>query len=135
MSKYFAKYLPVEERIIPHKSRVKLFLCSRDIQIGQRVWDSQTSERYNKVEYEESTSWACDSHSVDSSVGNVVYTVPKERAIIVIGEISPEARWVKEGDEFDEEEVHRCFVHENVSILSDPMKRKVQIKGPCGHFH
>jgi hypothetical protein len=78
-------------------------------------------------------------------------------AVKIVGEISPEATWVKEGNEFDEEEVQECWLwnHSTGSIVlrkhegSEIDKRIIKkehgdqiefktgylIKGPCGHFH
>lgn len=103
MKKYFAKYLPVEGEIkfpaniyclseglrlncqsmvCPDCRLAKLFLCSRDIKVGDKV----RSDKEPHIEYE-------------LNDGN-------NRALLfkVIGEISPEATWVKEGDDFDEDE-------------------------------
>lgn len=108
MKKYFAKYLPVEEEIkkedyalnpsnrkivrvnaaclknlvTPEWKKVKLFLCSRDVQVGDKCW---------------------------TTVGGCYDTFQegydKQYWFKVIGEISPDAIWVKEGDEFDEDEI------------------------------
>lgn len=66
-----------------------------------------------------------------------------------IGQVSPDATWVKEGDKWTEEEFYwGCFPrHEHAEDGStiwldednelDP-ERKIpiyNIKGPCGHFH
>src|SRR5688572_13257454 len=70
------------------RGKVKLFLCSKDIQIG----DTVKSLLADKSGY----------------IDNHMNTTPEElkQSILdgdfkVIGEISPEATWVKEGDEFD----------------------------------
>jgi hypothetical protein len=168
--KYFAKYLSVEGEIKEgdpvqidggqvilysskwqntfrkfNRKKVKLFLCSRDIQVGDKVTfnDGTTSE------------------------------VPKDYPLYilregsactkVIGEISSNASWVKEGDEFDEEDIkyHCVFVNPfgefshygftEKEFLTKNLKSYPQdgtfkrhrgmwfvglyIKGPCGHFH
>ena len=118
--KYFTKYLPVEGEIkegdkyscphkghgidlgngIPHKPKtiictyphsgytckdcykIKFFLCSRDIEPGDQVY---------------------------SDFDNGYLGIAKKKSegfnFKMIGEISPEATWVKEGDEFDEGEI------------------------------
>lgn len=62
-----------------------------------------------------------------------------------IGEISPDATWVKEGDEFNEKEWREVWDSSTGWRFSDDeffnpkyCYRKldwVQVKGPCGHFH
>lgn len=73
------------------------------------------------------------------------------------GLISPEATWVKEGDEFEEKDIDfQIFVqipytedwYESVSLenyvkgIPDDesysvyvTEKRIRIKGPCGHFH
>lgn len=168
MKPYFAKYLPVEGEIkdgqmgisinnalythAEHLGKeygkpVKLFLCSRDIQVGDTV----------HYLYDYDIEWVVDkvfkttfkSGSTECPL-NVFYKV--------IGEISPEAKWVKEGDEFDEEETAWRYEPEydgpEFYLLKDyPIWKKlikerrgnlrdikyfpkcIGIKGPCGHFH
>jgi hypothetical protein len=121
MKKYFAKYLPVEgepkegDMVIykevgwtenyeealkaavygdPIPIKVKLFLCSRDIQVGDEVHIPYPSGEVRIKPTEASI----------IAIGNVA---AKNNGYKVVGEISPEATWVKEGDEFNEEEVKR----------------------------
>lgn len=119
---YFAKFLPVEGEIKPgdwfHVSgphegfyqntsaitvveldgyimeKVKLFLCSNELRLG-KAYDA---------------GW-CEVVKIFDSVANVEYpdcklSRPKEALLSVIGEISPKATWVKEGDEFEESEIN-----------------------------
>jgi len=113
----FAKYLPVEGEIkegelyqdmdgniwehkrdlcfTPVGQKVKLFLCSRDIQVGEifnegnHTYNAICTSRDGRGIYSEGK-WEEDYHD------------PAD-CYKVIGEISPEATWVKEGDEFYEE--------------------------------
>jgi hypothetical protein len=113
--KYFAKYLPIEGEIkegdyfiekdtlgndnilpclgllslVPHdhlvsRKKVKLFLCSRDIQVGDKVY---TGSSIFELDYNS----FCALRTLDSD----------KKWFKIIGEISPEAEWVKEGDKFD----------------------------------
>jgi hypothetical protein len=172
MSKYFTKYLPVEGEIkkgvltnkgtvlksmfIPNKeilwitdtildgkcvdseddcfqphylTPIKLFICSRDIQVGDKV---QTKNPDNGEEVyciinteEELEEWI------------------EDKAFKVIGEVSPEATWVKEGMEFEEDNV-QILGEDNfgykylLEILNpkDVQKVIVQIKcSNCKNFH
>ena len=105
----------------------KLFLCSRDITFpcdiycfGEKVW------RKN-----------CQSTSCPDCVK-------------VIGEISSEATWVKEGDEFDEYQIwcknipfwgnHHVMIQPHAWKEPRPIDEGwsdeiIKVKGPCGHFH
>ena len=98
MKQYFAKYLPVEDEIglttydsingeLPGSQPVKLFLCSRDIQVGDEYYTSDFQKYKTPLEPDE-----------DFFKGN-------NDRFKVIGEISPNAKWVKEGDEFDENQI------------------------------
>jgi len=109
--KYFAKHLPVEGEVKFANSvscpAFNLSLCSRDIQIGDEVWeegiDSPIGEEVLKIAH-------------DGIYGNVaIYRLEDgsqtsdfcTNLFKVIGEISKAARWVKEGDEFDEDQIQR----------------------------
>lgn len=142
MKKYFAKYLPVEGEIKegdwvinPNKPlqrayiqsdpiylkeyrKAKLFLCSRDIQVGDLVFALNEEEAGNVVDLKDLCYWQ------------------SKKSYKIIGEISPEATWVKEGDEFEGEGI------DFVSTISDKEYRNktanniyFKILGPCGHFH
>jgi hypothetical protein len=120
MKPYFAKYLPVEGEIkegdlitggncifvVPYDSsqykirssdkKVKLFLCSRDIQVGDKVTgENGTVGKVSQTFGEDKVvSFNCDWEGDKPN-----------NAFKVIGEISPNAKWVKEGDEFDEDQI------------------------------
>lgn len=153
--KYFTKYLPVEgeiresdigqlvrrenntfkfqpNNILNHpqeyaKTKVELlnykgykvvkpFLCSRDIQVGDKyLTPPDFKERI------------CEDNSYDFS-----------NCFKVIGEISPDAIWVKEGDEFEENQIEGSheintptrYLYNRDKILC------YKIKCPtCGTFH
>lgn len=118
--KYFCKYLPVEEEITkPTKQKLqlfKLFLCSRDIQIGDgMVMECLTNGNYEIFQID--------------TLNDIFPDMIKEGSQFkIIGEISPDAlSYVKEGDEFDENQVIYASV--------DYIGWRYKIKGPCGHFH
>ena len=173
MKKYYTKYLPIEGEIkvgeiclitdedgligfLPFKQiyvdeggilpkKVELFLCSRDIKIGDHAMELLTTGDY-------------DTFQIDTE--NDIYDdmIADGRQFKVIGKVSKKATWVKDGDEFDENEIQLLY-HETYSyggpasmywdtrIIEckiDDKKMKVdkdnfyypiEIKGPCGHFH
>lgn len=153
MKPHFAKWLPAEGRIregdyfesyllkgeyekadtkdkaeyAKDLQKVKLFLCSRDIQVG----DSYYNTDYNTYRVVKSFGTTSPNivHFDDSSLFDY-----RKDCIKVIGEISPEAVWVKEGDEFDEEEVsNSLFIRQIIPNRSD---LKVNIKCRCcGKFN
>lgn len=171
--KYFAKYLPVEGEIkgwcrykptgeifyqqfgnnamydkpngklqtitssLIAYEKVKLFLCSRDIDFNEEchvdVIDGRQTDDSFKLGY-----------PIKHFFG--VNALPWEGAYKVIGEISPDAGWVKEGDEFEEDNLK--FRVSDHPPFKGWLERTVQqfvserwctkravIKGPCGHFH
>lgn len=175
--KYFAKYLPVEggikegdyvdigSQVIIYSTKwqktiskynpkkVKLFLCSRDIQVGDTVWNG----RKGLLVFEDESEGRPEGNWMHLSA----ITIHDFKSI---GEISPDATWVKEGDEFSKEEIiivlgrtYECLCEEPGVYRTaaqgtcehmvddhrggDFCNRKtdyvkcVKIKGPCGHFH
>lgn len=81
MKKYFAKSIDLSGKGI-----FKPYLCSKDIQVGDLVFVPNEEEAGNVTDDTDLTYWK------------------EKNSYKVIGEISPEATWVKEGDEFDEED-------------------------------
>lgn len=125
--------------------KVKLFLCTRDIKVDDKV-------RYGYSP--NSPEHICE--SLDGCKANGCWKV--------IGEISPDATWVKEGDEFYEDDVQAWGVcaEENHHFHNHTWEKDIEyiakhalnevtrccfecdceidnryfkIKGPCGHFH
>jgi response regulator RpfG family c-di-GMP phosphodiesterase len=169
MSNYFAKYLPVEGEIKKgdhflydkvvylatndgsdnvtveseewyhnrrQSKKVKLFLCSKDIQIGD------ITTRFPDI--------------LKTPDGNITITEEnfndlKYCALFkVIGEISPDAIWVKEGDNFVEEQIelrrrHPYIFHKTGQCMGGevegynewlPEYNEVRIKcSQCNTFH
>ena len=110
-------------------SKVKLFICSRDIQVGGEFYAIDMSKQIAKENYEK-----------------------LDHDFKVIGEVSPEAIWVKNGDEFDTEELsfrmipdtpspaHIKFIHTQDFAPGIAMCKKgywtVGVKNiSCGHYH
>lgn len=93
---------PIEE-VLP----VKLFLCSRDIQVGDKkciLPDSIYQFECTRIR--------------DGYVSFTRHTFGEYNMMVaecfkVIGEVSPDATWVKEGDEFEEEQVAHKYSIEN----------------------
>lgn len=155
MKTYFAKYLPVEgeikegdryrykgypmtpliegrgnrnvQMIGKPLEKVKLFLCSEDIQVGDNVIDPGTKNLSSETVLDKE----------DLEFLNSV------RAFKVIGEISPEAVWVKEGDEFDRPDFEAIWRDElgNLNFCAYDLKGAeqeliIRIKCPtCKTFH
>jgi len=97
---------------------LKLFLCSRDIQVGDKVFEILADKSIGE-EFE----WTEEIHKHNHQF------IEDGDVFKVIGEISPEATWVKEGDEFAEDEVDIYDVsHLPMSVC--------HIKCPtCKYFH
>lgn len=156
MKPYFAKYLPIPgeiragdlyEDMLPYapeltyvKCRseeeatslnrsghnlVQLFICSKDIQIGdQNVYsgiigvheDDPGPEIIREINSEFQLGFI-------KAIAEAAQVIPFK----VIGPMSTEAGWVKEGDEFDEEQWRRTDLIDAPTIY--------QILGPCNHWH
>lgn len=112
--------------------KVKLFLCSNDIQVGDkfRLISNQSKEfEASKVEIGSGESYFPKEMLIYHKEDQVQYWFHLNACFKVIGEISPEAIWVKEGDKFDSSEI---------SFMWDTGENSqgwFRIKGPCGHFH
>jgi hypothetical protein len=92
---YFAKYIPVEETRTNEEGvydfqKVKLFLCSTDLTIGDEICDSKGNKKI------------VESQGYIDKLHMLLYSQEVGK---VIGEISPGAKWVKEGDEFKKEDL------------------------------
>lgn len=181
MKKYFAKYLPVEgeinigdkyftkrgvlhscgikpnsEMLNPEESlkKAKLFLCSRDTQVGDKVkWSEHNPDKPWLTQF-----------GTETTIMNLGGLEPHPAWVKVIGEISPEATWVKEGDEFDENQLqikyhitYRCLCKEKDGCEDESCQHyeggvnkyvngcyrqellrtayEIKVKGHCGHFH
>lgn len=134
MKQYFVKLIPVKGKIkkgdliicsnspgtnVTHKDwqmaqghscckKAKLFLCSRDIQVG----DKNVYDRF--LQKENLTAIKIDPFRIvpkymilRDSNGNTYSQENSIRGFLfkAVGEISSDATWIKEGDEFDEDEV------------------------------
>jgi hypothetical protein len=75
--------------------KVKLFLCSRDIQVGDIAYNVVDNISFKVAGTFEGISY--------TSIGQGNKLI--KECIKVIGEVSPEAVWVTEGMEFDEEDL------------------------------
>lgn len=129
----------------------KLFLCSRDIQVGDKVlcpmpYQNNKLEEFQVIEKPES-------YNLNMLVG--VFSDDREmkepaylgQPFKVIGEISPGALWVKEGDEFTIDMLAQYndgkpgtpgvyLLEEEELKWMNPKKLIVLIKCPtCGKFH
>jgi hypothetical protein len=133
--------------------KVKLFLCSKDIRVGDKFTQVgvdmiHPTARFTCVEHDDYEQPICDEGRHWSK--NTIYKV--------IGLISPEATWVKEGDEFDDNTAKRGFPigsgeyryftfnewHSFLQTMEKMGTRKqhemsvypyIRLKGECGHFH
>ena len=131
----------MEQNIQMYKAKLidgKLMLISTDIQVGDKVRSFNYPEQEEREVLNLRTSkklvGAKDHseiyHLADIQYPNEVNTSAVTGFFKVIGEISPDATWVKEGDEFDESDIdHGGWVDEDLKTIL------IKIKGPCGHFH
>jgi len=165
MKPYFAKYLPIEgeikegdivlikgilqfyfvDRVKETPSeKYKLFLCGRDIQIGDYIhglreggWDTE----HQGIALEQDRGY----FFIEGIIEGGLRKFRLRQCFKVIGEISPEAK-VQEGDEFDYGEVlisyccekgDECDKHFGEQLCSAPHEilNLIKIKCPWGHFH
>lgn len=147
MKNYYCKYLPVEgepkegditllagevapyNKIVPiglkaansqlKYQKVKLFLCSRDVKIGDKLYPLEGAEDQNE--------------GAEMTCLQDVAVFKRNKAFKVIGEISPDAKWVKEGDEFDLTDFNplsAAAIEHN-----KPIKAPIKIKNKDGNYY
>lgn len=146
---YFAKKIKVAPKIgiapgVPGSGfeEEHLFLCMSHLKKGDRVkciktllgkgdvgFSGLTYETSYLTEGKEYEIWMDDGSywGVYSDDGPMNFPKSYFQNFKILGPISPQAAWVKEGDEFDEDEWRKTDFINRPSIW--------QIKGPCGHFH
>jgi len=116
--------------------KVKLFLCSRYIQVGDKYLEHT---QVNPDRYQE---FIADHDSYFYEPNRI------ENSFRVLGEISPAVTWVKEGDEFDESQLlarpgGASIKRELSHWRNNPFGKdylgvncEIFVKCPCcGHFH
>jgi len=78
-----------------------------------------------------------DTFQIDTE--NDIYDdmIADKKQFKVIGKVSKEALWVKDGDEFDDDELiaNGYGVNWNKDGDRNGFLYTLKIKGPCGHFH
>lgn len=161
---YYGDY---ESELIGHKSmtsdnikncqKVKLFFCEYTIEIGDKCfYQSKKTPKWNgfcKI-IEKANQFNNDYYAIE--LGDTRTGAYYSELIKVISEVSPEAIWVKDGDEFIDNDIkygtYRKF-DKNCSVLECPKDewflskeeeyalnindwhKCILIKGSCGHFH
>jgi hypothetical protein len=139
--------------VLPKKKAVKvstnMYLCTKDINIGDKVKHTAGYPFVGYAEFLYKHDWLivreeANSIAVEKRINtnfNVYVTAPTynngaEVTVCgwnlykVVGIISPDAIWVKEGNTFTEEDIHRCFSGDAL------VTGTVKIKCPtCKTFH
>jgi hypothetical protein len=139
-------------RNLDDKRPYKLFLCSRDISIGDKVRRPSGFSERPDLEFTVNSIGERDGKKLYKEGDENYHTKgTEENTYKVIGEISPEAVWVAEGMEFDEDEWSLFGYYSNTPyVLEGLMKNPeyqeeykemyhdfvVKIKCPtCKQFH
>ena len=139
MKKYFVKTLQLEDK-------KKFFLCSKELQVGDLVWDEVYDRKDIVIEH--LSLGLVSFRSYSEAMQPHFPITQKEKLTKIIGPISPKAIWIKEDDSFEEEEIEFIILSGEVEnlILRNHEELKslvgrsltnfhVRLKGPCGHFH
>lgn len=130
---------------VMNPQKVKLFLCSRDIQVGDKVTYKSHAGNWFKgtVAVTTNSYTAMEEDRDPDSTDGFYMTYETKDVYKIIGEISPKATWVKEGHEFDDSEVaimmdewvpYNCIPEDTWRELGSPAIT-IGIKGSCGYFH
>lgn len=130
--------------------KVKLFLCSRDIQIDDQVVPLGNTKKWKILDIYTDNQQRLIATIKESSLKQY-WECFVDNLTKPIGEISPEALgYVKEGDEFDEDKIKHKYKQVKAGFETyfdtehqEERERDVfetiieyyLIKGSCGHFH
>ena len=119
--------------------RMELAICDYVIKAGDKLRCYKPDRlEWVDVEFIEDVSGVVDggmhyTYRVKFPDGQIGVSL-KKNFLKVIGIVSPEATWVKAGDEFNEEDLFANGCGHNWNDIPTNLWR-FQIKGPCGHFH
>jgi hypothetical protein len=133
------------DKVTPIK--LKAFLCSRDIKVDDKIYNNYVNDGLSstctKLFTDEDREYQWDGIVNDETYFNFTDWYK------IVGEVSPDATWIRNNDEFDEEDL--CLLPTNMHgqisyIPKEPLKFseerlielqfiKIGVKGPCGHFH
>ena len=114
----------------------QLFLCSRDIQPGDKVIYLKTGEERTVIS---------DETYMDEPVLRLAewrkepfctFSIAKDESIHVkkIGEVSPGAVWVTEGMEFDETDIEIVYKNKYECLCEEPDKYRTKKQASCEHM-
>ena len=108
------------DSFIGQEKKLKLFAVTHDIEVGDEV--------ISKINGRKSTI------KVDQEI-----EILKDICFKVLGELSPNATFVKEGEKINGRIINACECgdHEGVgcSCGKNDFKPVYQVLGPCGHYH
>ncbi len=178
MRKYFTKYLPVEGEVQeggkflhtntglietaihvhgphthPHKP-VKLFLCTSEIKVGDRILNNEGEEvtvayvGKDQLNYDV-VGWVQDKHvylkekqsfsdwlnPLLISAKSTHRTCLRHQASKVLGEVSTNAIWVTDRMEFDEDEVEEWYWHLKQNCFAIPVCFAEEVSNKSPNFH
>lgn len=137
IGKYGPLLLPLSKAEIDDKeySKVALYLCSRDVKIGTpNIW----CEGYDKLfgcMSRDTKHGMLNLHIKENGEYRAAHSAKEEDCMAVIGLISPEATWIKEGDEFDEDQVKFKWrpngydLEGNLTVIKHIFR--ISVKCPC----
>ena len=112
---------------------VKLFAVTQDVEVGDEVIDSKG----NLATIDEIDGMVV-THTDKESGEQYCYT-SKNKWTKVLGPLSPNATFVKEGEEIEGRLINTCECgdHEGVgcSCGKNDFKPVYQVLGPCGYYH
>lgn len=146
-----------ESLLLSQLQKVKLFLCSRDIQVGDIMtvlsngclWGKPGETCILMENFRAKCAVKAHSGMVYYAHCDIAFSVQQGTVTKVIGEISPAAVWIKEGDEVDEAQTLPVILYaDNKPVLPYTWGKELQndypneyrdayqIKCPtCGTFH
>lgn len=102
----------------PECTKAKLVICTRNVKEDDEVSDSRGNKKTIRTQKE---------------LNKFLVLINSGELVKVIGEPSPEAKWITEGQEFDKDDL---MAHGyGMNWTDDHKNLRFKIKGPCGYFH
>lgn len=119
--------------------KVKMFLCSRDIQVGDKIYSKNYQQEGIVSEFKDNSNelfWL----QGEELIGNAIPRHHIDNWGKVIGEISPDAvPFLEEGQELGEEQVRnkgeKLMINPFAKMPVNVFMDIYEVKCPWGHFH
>jgi len=117
----------------PKFRKIRLFLCRRDIQVGDTVQHREGYNKTSEVDWE-IIKQAEDKDKFTCKYDEIIKDLFKWNLFKTIGKISSEAIWIKDGDEFEEDEIKIIYTKKYECLCEKPGIYRTPEQATCSHM-